>query len=78
LFLSAQASVSLYFSKQIFQKISCENNRKCALSAGPDVVPDVTTYGTTSWTYAYFTKMKPTTQKPNIFNKMTPAFLLQN
>jgi hypothetical protein len=37
-------------------------NRKGAYSGCHDVVPDVTRSGSTSWTYGYFTQMKPTTK----------------
>jgi hypothetical protein len=43
-------------------------NRKGAYSGCLHVVPDVTRSGSTSWTYGYFTQMKPTTKILTITN----------
>jgi hypothetical protein len=51
-----QKSILQYTAKPTYQY-----SRRGTLSAGFDVVSDVTTFGT----YAYFTKMKPTNQNLN-------------
>jgi hypothetical protein len=45
-------------------------------SGCPDVVPDVATFGSTSWTEAYFTKMKATTKNPKTLSISSTIFSL--
>jgi hypothetical protein len=62
----AQKQAQKYSSTKSSRILRVNITENSAYSGCPDVVPNVATFGSTSWTYAYFTKMKPTTKNPNI------------